>query len=361
MNAGADAQPAENTAKKKRPGIVTIGKTLGKEITTDDVPGLAAEVAYHGIFAIPALIIVLFSIAAMIEAYSSVKLADRLTDAIANAPEETQDILNSLVDNAVGQVNSGLMSFALMIAVIVALWSGSNGVAVLMKAFNRAYDVEEARSFVKQKALAIGLTLLLGLAINLAFVLWVFGNKLGEWVANKADLDSAYETAWNLARYPIGFLFFVLILMVLYYVGPTIRVPFRGLWPGAFFATFLWLIVAGGFSIYMQFADPGSAYGALGSVIVFLFFLYLTSLVFLLGAEFNAVLVALGRGQISAETSEEEDTEQPEGLPAISDSPPGTAEAPSRLKALLPGALATIALVVVGLIGAAMSGDSDTS
>lgn len=268
-----------------------VAKDTLNDIKGDDVPGLAAELAYHFIFAIPPMIIFVVTLAALMNRFTGVPVAERLRDVInGNAPGDTKALLNSLVDNAVAQVSGGLASFGVVAAALVALWSGSNGVSSLMKAFNRAYDVEETRSWIKKKGTAIGLTLLLGILVNAAFVLFVFGAQIGEWVATKVGLGSAFTVTWNILRWPLALLFMVAVLGVLYYAGPNVEQSFRWLSPGSVVATLLWIAIVFGFKIYLNFSNPGSAYGALGSVVVLLYFLFLTGIAFVLGAEVNAVV-----------------------------------------------------------------------
>lgn len=264
---------------------------LVQEIKDDDVPGLSAEVAYHGIFSIPAVFILLVTLAAVIDSFADFSLSERLREVVnESAPEPTQDILIALIENAVERVSGGFASLGVILATILALWSGSNGVATLMKSFNRAYDTAEDRPFVRKKLVAIGLTVLLGVMVNLAFFLWVFGYDIGEWIARQLRLGATFDTVWNMSRWPLATLLIILILTVLYHLGPNIPVSFRWALPGAVLATIIWAIVVFGLSIYLQFGNPGSAYGALGGLIVFLFFLYLTGIAFIVGAEFNSVL-----------------------------------------------------------------------
>jgi membrane protein len=84
--------------------------------------------------------------------------------------------------------------------------------------------------------------------------------------------------------------FIMFVLAVLYYLGPNVEQSFQWISPGSVVATLLWVAIVFGFNIYLNFADPGSAYGAVGSVVVLLFFLYLSGIAFVIGAEVNAVL-----------------------------------------------------------------------
>lgn len=285
----ADAGARE--AEQERPPVTAIGKKVGKEFLDDDVPGLAAEIAYHLLFSIPAIVMLLIFLAALINDVSGVDVVSRLKEMVEDyAPADTQEILISLIDNAIAQMSGGLASFGVLITAALAIWSGSNGVAAIMKAFNRAYDQDEDRPFVKKKLTAIGLTLLLGLFVNLAFVLLVFGTRIAEWIADNAGLGRAFELAVAIGRWPVGFLLIAIMLAVLYYLGPNVEQSFRWLSPGSIVATALWIALIFGFSLYLRFADPGGAYGSLSSILVFIFFLYVSAIVLLIGAEVNAAL-----------------------------------------------------------------------
>ena len=80
------------------------------------------------------------------------------------------------------------------------------------------------------------------------------------------------------------------MLAILYYAGPNVKQSFRWISPGSVGATILWLIAVFGFRVYLLFTNPGSAYGVFGGVIVLLFFLYVSGIIFVIGAELNAML-----------------------------------------------------------------------
>ncbi len=83
-----------------------------------------------------------------------------------------------------------------------------------------------------------------------------------------------------------------MLLAVLYYLGPNAKPPFRWLSLGSAVATLLWVLAALGFRFFLMVMNPGSPFGAAGSILVLLFFLYVTGFTFSLGAEVNAALVS---------------------------------------------------------------------
>ena len=271
--------------------LLRVGKELYGEFKKDNVTSLAAAFAYHTVFAIPALLILAVTVAALVNATTNVDVTGNLKDLIAErAPGSTRQLLNSTVDNAIAKTSGGGASFGVLTTALLALWSGSNAVGALIDAFNRAYGVQESRKWVRKKALTIGLTLMLAVFVNLAFALLVFGERIGSWIADKAGLGSVFDLLWNLSRWPVAVAAVAILLTLLYWAGPNIEQSFRWVSPGSIIATVLWLVATAGFGIYLRFSDPGSAYAGVGSVLVLLFFLYITGIVFLLGAELNAMI-----------------------------------------------------------------------
>lgn len=290
MSSEASSQASPSTKAKRLP-LKQLGKQYMEEFKKDDLTGMAAEIAYYLIFAIPPMLILLVMGAAILNAFTDVPVVENLRDMVTqNAPETMQDVLNSVINNAVAEVDGGLASVGAIFTALLAIWSASNGVGAFMKGFNRTYDVVESRGFVKKKAVAIGLTLLMAVLVNLAFALFVFGGDIGGWIAEQVGLGSVFTTVWNIARWPVAIIFVMLMLAVLYYLGPAIEQSFQWISPGSILATLLWVVAVFGFQFYLALSDPGSAYGAFGGLIVFLFFLYISGLIFLLGAELNAVL-----------------------------------------------------------------------
>lgn len=271
--------------------IVRIGKELYAEFKQDNVTSLAAAFAYHTVFAIPALLILTVTVAALVNVTTNVDVTGNLKDLIAErAPGDTRAMLNNIVDNAIAETSGGGASFGVAVSALLALWSGSNAVSALIDAFNRAYGVEESRKWIRKKGLTIGLTLVLALFINLAFALLVFGERIGSWIADRAGLGSAFDITWNLLRWPAAIVAVAVLMALLYYAGPNVEQSFVWVSAGSILSTVLWLLATAGFGIYLRFSNPGSAYGGVGSVLVLLFFLYVTGIVFLIGAELNALL-----------------------------------------------------------------------
>lgn len=268
-----------------------LGKRAYKKIGADQVTTMSGAFAYAWTFSIPPLILLTVLFAALLNEVTNVPVVENMQDAIKkHAPADTQEMLLRMVDNAVAKVGGNTASVGVIVTAILALWAASSAIGVLITGFNRAYDVEEDRSFLKKKGVQLSLTLMLVLFVNAVVALLVFGQQIGNWLADWIGVGSAFNTFWSFARWPLGILGIMLTLAVLYWAGPNVDLPFRWVSAGTVVATVLWLALVAGFGLYMSVSNPGSAYGVVGAVIVLLVFLNLTGIIFFLGAEINAIL-----------------------------------------------------------------------
>jgi membrane protein len=261
-------------------GWKDIAKRTLKEVKQDQVPLLGAGVAFYALLSLfPAII-------AGVSIYGLV--ADPTT--VQNQINELTGMLSPETANIVGtqlqQVTSGAggaLGLATVIGILTALWSASSGMKALITGVNLAYDESEGRKFVKLRGLAILLTL--GAMVLMAVALTLI-------VAFPALADS-----WpTVLRWTVGVLRWVLLavllivgLAVLYRHAPDRDQP-RWTWVswGSAVATVLWVLASVGFSIYVNaFGNYNKTYGALAGVIILMFWLYLTAVIVLVGAELN--------------------------------------------------------------------------
>jgi membrane protein len=266
-----------------------FGLNFYREFKEDDLTGMAAEIAYHLLFAIPPLIILVVMVTAMLNQFTHLDVVSTFHRLVnQHAPGDLKPVLNSVVNNALGKISGGAATFGALFTAVLALWSGSNGIGTMIKGFNRAEDASEVRPFVKKKLLSLGLTLALIVFIIVSFALFVFGREIGNWLANQVGLGPTFSTTWNIVRWPAAVALVMLLIGLLYYFGPAIEQTWRSVAIGAVVATLLWIAAVFGFKVYLSVSNPGSTYGAFGGLIVFLLFLYVTALIFLIGSELNA-------------------------------------------------------------------------
>ena len=161
-----------------------------------------------------------------------------------------------------------------------------------MRASNVVWDVEEGRPIYKTIPIRLAVTVVTVVLITASALAVVFTGGLARQVANLVGLGSTAVTVFDIAKWPIMLLIVSLILAILYYMGPNVRQPgFRWVTPGSILAVVLWLLASAAFAFYVaSFSSYNKTYGALGGVVVFLIWLWITNVVILLGAELNAEL-----------------------------------------------------------------------
>jgi membrane protein len=257
----------------------------------NNLAGLAAQVAYSMIFAVPSLLLCLTALATLIDRYTGIPVAENLRTMIERyAPRETVPLLNHFVDHAITRVGSGTASLGATVAILLALWGGTGGVAALVTACNRAYDVRDTRPFLTRRLIVLELTVVIIALTVAAFVLFIFGQGIGHLLGHWLDLSPELRPLWIVLRLALSVAFVLTALTVLYYRGSNVAQAVRWVIPGAALATVAWFIALFGFRGVLALADPTSPFGAAGSAIVLLFFLYVSGLIFTLGAQVNAIL-----------------------------------------------------------------------
>jgi membrane protein len=251
---------------------------------------LSRQAAYSLLYALPAMIALLVSLAAVIDRYTDSGLSPLLTREIdARAPVELQPLLESLVTHAVAEQDGGTAAIGAIVAFALALWGGSGGTSALSYACNRAYDVTDTRPWLQRQLLSIALTLAGGALVIVAFFLVVIGEHVDSWIANRrgegSDLIALLTSSWLLP----GALLLAAVTL-LYLLAPDVPVSPRWSMPGAVLASVAALVAFTGFDLIVGLIDPGSAFGAVGSVIVLLWMLDLVSTFVVSGAIVTAVL-----------------------------------------------------------------------
>lgn len=271
----------------------TVGPAVFKEYKKDDVSGLAAEMAYHFIFALFPFFLFLATVAGLVgRLVSQDQLVDQIVDSLSSQlPGATAEALREPLQQVLGRQADQALSISAAVGLVLTLYSASNGIATIMKSFNRAYGVEETRGFVKQKLVSVGLTIVLSLLLIIGFVSLAFGNDIIRLISDTFDLGGLTQIALQVAQVVVGLLGISLAFSILYWQAPNIDQSFRWVTPGSLFATAALALLTFGFGLYVNLVAAASyakTYGAAFGLILFLYFLFLASQVIVLGAELNA-------------------------------------------------------------------------
>jgi membrane protein len=162
----------------------------------------------------------------------------------------------------------------------------------MIDALDIAYDARQSRPMLKQRLLALGLTFMTGGLMALAMVLTLVGNRAGAFLSNQLHLSFVFERSWGLIRWGIIVACIVLSMELLYFFGPNVKQRFKHSLPGAIVGTILWILISLAVNIYISnFANYNKTYGTIGAVIALMFWLYVSSIAILIGAELNSELL----------------------------------------------------------------------
>ncbi len=263
--------------------LFTFFEKLYKRYKGDDVSSLGAEFAYYLILAFFPFLIFLANLAT----YTDLVGERALLQLSGILPEEAYKVVSSTMS----EILNGNRPNILSISMIAALWAASNGFMAITRGLNKAYDVEETRKFWVLRALSVVFTLMIVFSIILAIIMLVFGEFILDKLSSLLQLPTSTVVAGHLLRFlvPMGTIFIVFSL--LYYFIPNRKLAFLEVLPGALFSTLFWVASSLLFSFYVSnFGNYSKTYGSLGGVIILLLWLYLTSLVLLVGSEVNATL-----------------------------------------------------------------------
>jgi membrane protein len=259
---------------------------LQRELGYDDVMGMAAQIAFYAMLGLFPFMIFIFSIIRQFAAFQ--ELEPKLLESLAEQmPSEAAQYVTNIVMDLVPSTNQGLMSFGLL----ASLWGASMAIGALITTINRAYNIRPRRNMVQQKILAIFLTLALSGLWLVAMAIILFGPQLTQQVLQWIGVVSETNTFWTSVRLPIAFLLNLAAISILYYVAPEARQKFRWILPGAVTSTVLWFGASQVFREFLaNFGQYNKTYGSLATVVILMVWLWISGLLFLLGAEINALM-----------------------------------------------------------------------
>jgi membrane protein len=257
------------------------------EFKEDNLTDWAAALTYYGVLAIFPALIVLVSVLGLVGESATQPLIDNLGSV---APGPAKEIFTSAIENLQG--GQGAAGVLFIVGLLGALWSASGYVAAFMRASNAIYDMPEGRPVWKTLPVRVGLTVVLLTLLAVTTIAVVLTGGLAEKVGDLIGLGSTAVTVWNIAKWPVLLVVVSFMFALLYWAAPNVKQPgFRWVSPGGTLAVIGWIIASLAFAFYVaNFGSYNKTYGALAGPIVFLVWLWISNIMILMGAEFNAEL-----------------------------------------------------------------------
>lgn len=283
------ATTVDSRTKKDTTAPRQTASTVLAHAKQDRVSTAAGSLAYHWFLALFPTAIALLGLSALLH-LSPTLVKTLVTGATKALPPGASSVVTSALQHAQGRVAGALV--ATVIAALIGIWSASSAMTVLQTGLDIAYEVPRGRTFLAKRGVALLLMLITLVLGGIASALVVFGAPLGTAIAGLVPLGaSAFLIVWNIARWILTLGLIVLLFSMYYAVGPKRSHRGRFITPGAFLAAAIWLVASLLFSFYTtKFGSYGRTYGAFAGVAILIFWLYLTGLAVLFGAELNAAL-----------------------------------------------------------------------
>ena len=283
-----DPRKPDEVSDIRKPSWVYIVKKTAREFSDDQATDIAATLTYYAVLAVfPALL----AFISLIGLFGNPESTTRplLELAAGLVPESTLEAIRGTIDELSASPASG---WTFVIGVVGALWSASGYVTAFSRAMNRIYEIDEGRPFWKLRPVTLGVTVLAIVVAVVAAVTVVASGRLAEQIGEALGVGDAILTAWEVVRWIILAFLAVLIVAVLYYATPNVKQPkFRWMSVGALVALIAWGLASVGFAFYASnFASYNATYGAIGGIIVFLLWVWISNLALLFGAELDAEL-----------------------------------------------------------------------
>lgn len=268
-----------------------IGKLLVetyKEWNDDDPFRQSAAVAYYAIFSLPALLIIIITVAGLVFGQEAVQ--GEVSHQIANLiGQEAANNIETMIANSKKNGNS---TVAGIIGIGTLIFGATGLFFQLQKSLNDVWEVKQRKEagikkLVVDRATSLGIVIAIGFLLLISLVLTSALSAISNWVTQK--LPDYFIYLFYVANFIISFGIITVLFALIYKILPDVNIRWKTVWTGAVVTAFLFVVGKFALGLYFGKADPGSAFGAAGSVILILLWVSYSCLILLFGAEFTQV------------------------------------------------------------------------
>jgi membrane protein len=280
----ADYRP---TGVKRKTGIFATLKRTATEFSEDNLTDWAASLTYYGLLALFPALIAMVSILGLFGDPKST--TETITEVVTKiGPESAADTFSGPIEQITS--SRGKAGIALVLGILVALWSASSYVGTFMRASNVIYETPEGRPFWKLRPLQMLVTLVLIVLLAVVALGIALTGPIVEAVGEPIGVSGTALTVWDIAKWPVLAGLFVLMIAILYYASPNVKQRgFRFVTPGSIVALVGWLLASAAFAFYVaNFGSYDKTYGSLAGFIVLLMWFWITNVAILMGHQLNA-------------------------------------------------------------------------
>lgn len=265
--------------------LYTVATFFFQEIKREAILNKASSLAYNFMLAIFPGIIFLFTLIPYIPVRN---FQERLMEMLHLViPNEAYIVVESTLEDIIKNQNSGLLSFGFVLATFFA----TNGIVNLMRAFNKSSLSRENRSWLKRRLVALALSFAIVTTLSASIAVFTVSGMVISYLKQQISYDLSWFWTFLIrsTRWIVLFTFYFLMVSMLYKYGPAVSKRWKFFSPGATLATLLAILTFSGFAYYINhFNAYNKLYGSIGTIIVMMIWMYLNSLILLIGFELNA-------------------------------------------------------------------------
>lgn len=272
-----------------------------REVADDDVTTLAAAIAYYTVFSLPPLLVIVVAIAGAI--YGPDTIVDLIERQASQAiGPSAGEAIRTMIENA-SSVGTGIGSK--VVGVVALLFGATGAFGQLQKALNRAWEVDESKEEGGLTGLLTKRVLSFGMVVTIAFLLLVslvvssVLTALGDAASSVAG-GGVVGFGVQVLNVAVSFGITVALFAVLFRYLPDVHLKWRDVGVGAAVTAVLFTLGKTALGVYLGRAEPGSAFGAAGSLALLLVWIYYSSLIILVGAEFTQAWTSIAGDGLDA-------------------------------------------------------------
>jgi membrane protein len=266
--------------------LATLKRTV-TEFQEDNLSDWAAALTYYGLLSLFPALIAMVSLIGLVGDPKST--TDSLTEIITEiGPASAAETFSGPIESIAS--NQSAAGFAFVLGLALALWSASGYVGAFIRASNIIYETPEGRAFWKLRPLQLAVTLAMVVLIALLALGLVLTGPVVEAIADPIGLSGTAVSIWNIAKWPVMMAIFILMVDVLYYASPNVKLRgFKWVTPGSLVAIVVWAIASAAFAFYVaNFGSYDKTYGTLGGLVALLVWFWISNLAILFGHQLNA-------------------------------------------------------------------------